>query len=50
MVDIFLLLVVVLFGAYTLTSRRSTKEKVVVLVALAFFMAVLPFTTQMGFP
>jgi hypothetical protein len=31
---IFFLLAFVLFGAYTLTSRRSTKEKVMVLAAL----------------
>ncbi len=50
MSGIFFLLTVVLFGAYTLTSRRSTKEKVIVLAALMLFTAVVPFATQLGFP
>ena len=47
---IFFLLTVVLLGAYTLTSRRSTKEKVTVLAALVLFAVVLPFATQISFP
>ncbi len=47
---IFFLLAFVLFGAYTLTSRRSTKEKVMVLAALVLFAVVLPFATQISFP
>ncbi len=46
---IFFLLAVVLFGAYILTSRRSTKEKVMVLAALVLFAVVLPFATQISF-
>ncbi len=43
---IFFLLVVVLFGAYTLTSNRSTKEKVLILLAVLFFAVSVPLAMQ----
>jgi hypothetical protein len=45
--NIFILLTLLLFGAYTLTSRRSTKEKVFILLAVVFFAVGAPLATQM---
>jgi Ca2+/Na+ antiporter len=46
----YFLLTVVLFVAYILTSRRSTREKVMFLGALVLFAVVLRFSYQMSFP
>ncbi len=44
---VFALAVLLLVGAFALTSRRSAKEKVMIVLAVVIFAVVMPFTTQL---
>ncbi len=43
-----MLTTLMLIGAYALTSRRSAKEKVMILLAVVFFAMAMPFAMQMA--